>query len=116
MNNPVILPIYTHLIPALILLLAPLTTSPPIPNVLLLPPTSQTLTLLLSSLYHIHEHKSPQPSSNLYLRLDQLGIILLIVVNSITGIYFGFYEDIPIRDGYIFLVSTLPTFYPRDIL
>ncbi|OJI80196.1 hypothetical protein ASPTUDRAFT_843205 [Aspergillus tubingensis CBS 134.48] len=121
MINPVTLPIYTHLIPALILLLASLTTSPPIPDLLPpLPPTPQsllhltthtaTLTLLLSTLYHVHQHKSPQPSSTLYLRLDQLGIILLIVVNSITGIYFGFYEDTPIRDGYMVLILSLSIF------
>ncbi|PYH34034.1 hemolysin-III family protein [Aspergillus neoniger CBS 115656] len=109
MINPVTLPIYTHLIPALILLVTPIPITP-LPNLLLLPPTSQTLTLLLSTLYHVHEYKSPQTSSTLYLRLDQLGIILLIVVNSITGIYFGFYEDTSIRDGYMVLIFSLSIF------
>ncbi|KAN0102016.1 adiponectin receptor protein 1 [Hyaloscypha variabilis] len=95
--------IYTHLLPALITLLAQLAlqshlthyfphATPQDRAIFSLNLLACTIALLLSTLYHTLMNHSLAISS-LWLRIDYLGILLLILGSFFSGIYVGFYDS-----------------------
>ncbi|RAK96688.1 hemolysin-III family protein [Aspergillus ibericus CBS 121593] len=117
--HPSTLSIYTHLLPAIFLLILTISisiftpyalTSLPTPakTMLILNLLAATTTLLLSTTYHLHEH-TPPTTAERFLRYDYTGIILLIVANYTTGLYFGFYNDWGLGRRYTLFVSLYQT-------
>ncbi|PYI02976.1 hypothetical protein BO78DRAFT_389757 [Aspergillus sclerotiicarbonarius CBS 121057] len=119
--HPSTLSIYTHLLPALLLLTLTISisipTTPynlpslPIParTILLFNLLAATTTLLLSTTYHLHQH-TPPPTAEKFLRYDYSGIIFLLVANYTTGLYFGFYTQWELTWRYALLILILTLF------
>ncbi|OOF93425.1 hypothetical protein ASPCADRAFT_132451 [Aspergillus carbonarius ITEM 5010] len=111
--HPSTLSIYTHFLPSLLLFILTIfisiTINSPAKPILILNLLAATTTLLLSTTYHLHEH-TPPTTANQFLCYDYTGIILLIVANYITGLYFGFYSHQDLSWRYISLILLLSTF------
>ena len=99
--------IYSHLMPGLLLIL------PAIVYwdlrgidgaIIALQMATAILCLFASTFYHTGLNHS-EPVAHMMLQLDCVGILVLILGNFVSGLHFGFYCDIGLRDLYWSLVS-----------
>ena len=121
--------IWTHLLPACLFLLGQLLIQSLITHsypeataldrfVFACNMAAAILTLTLSSLYHTLMCHSAHVS-NLWLRIDYLGILALILGSFFSGIYVGFYCEATLRNTYwsmiiaLSLITSVLVLYPK---
>lgn len=102
--------IYSHLVPGLLLILAT-TVNWDLRGVdgaiVALQMAVAILCLFISTFYHTGLNHSEAVAHKM-LQLDYVGILILILGNFVSGLHFGFYCDIALRDRYWSLVNSEP--------